>query len=308
MTRVRHATLTFLIALLAASVSAQPTGRGRITGKILDDAGKPAQDVQVRAVKVGETLTLEAKTNPKGEWALNGLAGGQWNFEFVKTGFESQRMTVQITEDRNPPIEMKLTKAGPAVDPNAEIQDELKKAMALQNEGKTADARKVYETLLAKYPDLYQLNSYIAGTYATEKNYDKAIEHLKVASEKEPANGDLKLVMADLLMEKGDKAEAEKLLQTVDMAQVKDPTLFLNMAIGAINGGKADEAIAVLDKVNKQFPTRADVFYYRARAYIVAKKMPEAKADLEKFVSMAAPDARELPDAKKLLEQLKDVK
>ncbi len=36
--------------------------------------------------------------------------------------------------------------------------------------------------------------------------------------------------------------------------------------------------------------------------------MPEAKADLEKFVSMAPPDARELPDAKKLLEQLKDVK
>ena len=35
---------------------------------------------------------------------------------------------------------------------------------------------------------------------------------------------------------------------------------------------------------------------------------PEAKADLEKFVSIAAPDARELPDAKKLLEQLKDAK
>ena len=58
----------------------------------------------------------------------------------------------------------------------------------------------------------------------------------------------------------------------------------------------------------KQFPTHADVLYYRARAYIVAKKMAEAKADLEKFVSMAPPDARELPDAKKLLEQLKDVK
>jgi predicted Zn-dependent protease len=308
MTRARNATLTFLLALLAASVSAQPTGRGRINGKILDDQGKPAQDVQVRAVKVGETLTLEAKTNSKGEWVLNGLAGGQWNFEFVKNGYDSQRMTVAITEDRNPPIDMKLTKAAAAVDPNAELQDELKKALALQEAGKHADARKIYETLLAKYPTVYQLNSYIAGTYATEKNYDKAIEYLKVASEKEPANGDLKLVMADLLMEKGDKAEAEKLLQTVDMTQVKDPTLFINMAIGAINGGKPEEAIAVLDKVNKQFPTRADVFYYRGRANIVAKKMPEAKADLEKFVSMAAPDARELPDAKKLLEQLKDVK
>jgi hypothetical protein len=36
--------------------------------------------------------------------------------------------------------------------------------------------------------------------------------------------------------------------------------------------------------------------------------MAEAKADLEKFVSMAPPDSPQLADAKKLLEQLKDVK
>ena len=92
------------------------------------------------------------------------------------------------------------------------------------------------------------------------------------------------------------------------MSQVKDPTLFINMAIGSINAGKADDAIATLDMVAKQFPAQANILYYRARAYIVAKKMAEAKADLEKFVSIAPPDARELPDAKKLLEQLKAIK
>ena len=92
------------------------------------------------------------------------------------------------------------------------------------------------------------------------------------------------------------------------MTQVKDPTLFINMAIGSINAGKADDAIATLEMVAKQFPQQANVLYYRARAYIVAKKMAEAKADLEKFVSIAPPDARELPDAKKLLEQLKAIK
>jgi len=116
------------------------------------------------------------------------------------------------------------------------------------------------------------------------------------------------MYLAELLTVKGDKAEAQKLLDSVDMAQVKDPTIFLNMAIAGINGGKADEAIAILDKVAKAFPTRADIVYYRGRANIAAKKMPEAKADLEKFVSMAPPDSPQLADAKKLLEQLKDVK
>jgi hypothetical protein len=36
--------------------------------------------------------------------------------------------------------------------------------------------------------------------------------------------------------------------------------------------------------------------------------MPEAKADLEKFVAAAPATARELPDAKKILEQMKDIK
>jgi predicted Zn-dependent protease len=307
MTRARHLALILLLLYCAVGLAAQTRGQGRIAGKVLDDSGKPAADVQVRALKQGESQEMRTNTNEKGEWALNGIAGGQWNLEFNKAGFDSQRVTIQVSEtERNPAIELKLSK--PAPDPNVEIQAELKKAVAMQQAGQNAEARKVYEALLAKHPTLYQLNSYIAGTYAAEKNYDKALEHLKVVSEKDPANIDLKLLMADLLMEKGEKVEAQKILESIDMAQVKDPTIYINLAIGSINANKPDEAIATLEKINKQFPTRADVFYYRARAYIVAKKPAEAKADLEKFISMAAPDARELADAKKLLEQLKDVK
>jgi predicted Zn-dependent protease len=303
--------MAFILAcvFLAAGASAQPQGNGRINGKILDDQGKPAANVQVRATKAGESVALEAKTNDKGEWSLQGMAAGQWNFEFQKEGFDPQRMQVQIAENRNPPIDMKLTKAPPAaVDPNVEIQAEMKKAMALQQEGKLADARKVIEDVIVKYPTAYRLNAFIATTYDAEKNIDKAIEHVKIVLDKEPADIDLRLYLAELLTAKGDKVEAEKILSGIDMAEVKDPTMFINMAIASINAGNADEAIATLDKVGKQFPTRPDIHYYRARANIVGKKLVEAKADLEKFISMAPPDAKELPDAKKLLEQLKDAK
>jgi predicted Zn-dependent protease len=308
MTRARNGALILLCVFFAASASAQPKGNARINGKILDDQGKPAQAVLVRAVKVGESQVMEATTNEKGEWTLNGLTTGGWNVEFAKDGFDSQRMTVQIAENRNPPIEMKLTKAAPVVDPNAELQAEMQKAVELQKAGKLADARKVIEDLIAKYPTAYRLNAFVATTYEGEKNFDKAIEHMKIVIEKEPADVDMKTYLVELYTMKGDKVEAQTLLDSIDMAQVKDPTLFINSAITAINAGKADEAIATLDKLGKQFPTQANILYYRARAYIVAKKMAEAKADLEKFVSIAPPDARELPDAKKLLEQLKDIK
>ena len=308
MTRARTAGLILLCLFFAAAASAQSKGNGRINGKILDDQGKPALNVQIRATRTGDPLILEAKTNDKGEWSMQGMVAGQWNFEFMKEGFDPQRMQVQIADNRNPPIDMKLTKAAPPVDPNVELQAEMKKAAALQQEGKLAEARKIIEDLLAKYPAAYRLHAFLATSYEVEKNYDKAIEHMKIVTEKEPADIDLKMYLAELLTAKGDKVEAQKILDSVDMTQVKDATVFINMAIGSINAGKSDEAIALLDKVAKQFPTRADVHYYRARANIVGKKMVEAKADLEKFISMAAPDARELPDAKSLLEKLKDVK
>lgn len=308
MTRARNASFILLCVLLAASASAQSKGNARINGKILDDQGKPARAVLVRALKVGDAVPREATTNDKGEWNLTGLAAGQWNFEFAKDGFDSQRMTVEITANRNPPIDMKLTKAAPPVDPNVELQGAMQKAVELQKAGNAAEARQVIEAMIVKYPAAYRLNAFVASTYEGEKNYDKAIEHLKIVVEKEPADIDMKSYLAELYTLKGDKAEAQKVLESIDMTQVKDPTLFINSAITSINAGKADEAIATLDKIQKQFPAQANILYYRARAYIVAKKYPEAKADLDKFVSVAALDARELPDAKKLLEQLKDVK
>jgi Flp pilus assembly protein TadD len=302
MTRARNAALILLCLLLAGPVFAQ--GKGRINGKVVDDQGKPAQGVQVRATK-SDGATLQAVTDNKGEWKLENMAAGQWNFEFGLNGFDPQRMTVAIADNKNPPIDMKLTKA---VDPNVELQAKMKEAGDLQQAGKQVEARKVVEDLLAKYPAATRLNAFIATTYEAEKNYDKAVEHMKIVVEKEPGELDLKMYLAELLTAKGDKVEAQKILDSVDMTQVKDPTIFLNMAISSINAGKADDAIAVLSKVATAFPTRSDIIYYRARANIVAKKMPEAKADLEKFVSMAPPDSPQLADAKKLLEQLKDVK
>jgi Flp pilus assembly protein TadD len=306
MMSARNTALILFCVVFSASAFAQSKGNARVNGKIVDDQGKPAAGVLVRAMKAGDTTPVETKTNDKGEWKLENLAAGNWNFEFVKEGFDPQRMALELT-NRNPPIDMKLTKAA-AVDPNAELQAGMKQAMELQKGGKGDDARKIISDLIAKYPEAYRLNAFIAQTYAEEKNFPKAIEHLKIVVDKEPNDVDMKTFLAELYTATGNKEEAQKVLDSVDMTQVKDPTVFINMAIGAINAGRAEEAIAVLDKVNKQFPAQSNILYYRARAYIVAKKMPEAKADLEKFVSSAPPDARELPDAKKLLEQLKDVK
>jgi predicted Zn-dependent protease len=145
----------------------------------------------------------------------------------------------------------------------------------------------------------------IARTYAFENNADKAIEHLRLAIQHEPDNVEIQMLLGDLLMEKGQREEALKLLTAIDMSKVQDPASMSNASISLINAGQTDEAVALLNKVIAKFPQNPELYYYRGRAYIAAKKYPEAQAEFEKFVAMPAANERQVEDAKKLLEQLK---
>lgn len=299
--------VAFLLAGANAAL-AQVRGDARVAGKVVDENGQPLEGVEIRAVKTGEKQVLTGKTNKRGEWMLNALAAGEWNLEFVKDGFDPQRVTIDLDESGNvPSVAVTLAKpAPPPPDPNVEIQAELKRAQGMIEGSQFADARKVYEDLLAKYPSLHQLHRFIASTYAGEKNYDRAIEQMRLLQEKDPENVDVQLLTAELLIEKGDKAEGLKVLESVDITKVKDPFPFINGAITLINDGKPDDAIAWLEKVYKQFPNLIEFYYYRGRAHLAAERVAEARADLEKFVASAPPTARELPDARKVLEQIKE--
>lgn len=296
-----------LAVLLPAGALAQVRGEARMSGKVVDTSGQPLADVAVTATKAGESEPVTTTSNKKGEWSLNRLAAGDWVVEFAKDGYEPTKGNVKVGEQSNIQ-KVDVTLAPKAADPNAEIKSELKRGEAMMKASQFVEARKVYEDLLAKFPSVIQLNRFIAATYAGEKNYAKATEHLRLILEKEPENLETKILLADLLIEGGSTEEGLTLLRSVDLTQVKDPYPFINGAITLIRESKPEEAITILNSLLAQFPNQAEIYYYRGRAYIAAKKLPEAKADLEKFVAAAPPDARELGDAKKILEQLKDIK
>src|SRR5262245_53501778 len=196
MSRLRHTALIIVFTCIAEVASGQVRGEGRIQGKVVDDQKQPMQDVVVKATLAGQNQPLQAKTNKKGEWSINGLAPGEWTIEFSKDGFDSQKGTVKIDEGNSPgPINVTLAKATPKVDPNVEISEAAQKAQGLMQAGKFAEARKIFEDLLVKYPEVVQINAYIGQAYAGEKNYDKAVEHLKIASDKDPSNAEIKLLL-----------------------------------------------------------------------------------------------------------------
>lgn len=311
MQALRVVSAVMLALGIAVSATAQSRGSLRVTGKVLDEAGKPVVAAQVRAAKKGEVKPepFTATTNDKGEYSLKGMAAGEWVIEATKEGVGERQVTASLADDgeRTKTVDITIAKPAPAApagpDPSVEIGAEDKRAVELAQAGKIAEARKVYEDLLVKYPTVYGLHMRLASMYAEEGNAAKGLEHIKLALEKEPENVDFKVLQAELMMEAGDKEGGKAVLATLDIAQVKDSRPFVNAAINDINSGRADEAVTLLTKLVTQFPTDASLLYYRGRAYIVATQLPEARADLEKFLAMA-PTAPQAADAKRLLEQL----
>jgi tetratricopeptide (TPR) repeat protein len=302
--RIAITSVVFTVAaLITSSALAQSRGNATLSGKIVDEQGNPVTDAVVVALLVGQSEPVSAKTDKKGEWKLKNLAEGQWRVEISKDGLETNRQVVEIRNDKVPPLNVTLAVAAPKVDPSVEINTAVAQAAELAQGGKVAEARKIYEDLLVKYPSVYQLEGLIARTYAIENQPAKAMEHLKIALDKEPENAELKVLQADLMMEAGDKAGAKAILDAIDLTQVKDPFPFINAAIVTINEGKGEEAVAALTKLLAQFPNQNEIYYYRGRAYVVAKQYDEARADLDKFVTLA-PGAKETADARKILDQL----
>jgi tetratricopeptide (TPR) repeat protein len=290
----------FALVLCASVASAQSwRGMGRVSGKVMDEEGRPLEGATVKLNLPGVGGT-ELKTNKKGEWQIGGISRGDWQIDIEMSPYEPRRISVSVAElSRVPPVEVKLK-----LDINEAIRVEVVKAGELIAKNQYADARKVYEGVLAKYPSAYRLESYLARTYYLEKNYDEAIRHMKIAIEKDPSDLENKLRLGNILMETGRMDEGRQLLATVDDSAVKDPAIFINIGISLMNQNKADEALPYFDKATKNFPDKADGYYYRALIRLQKGDLAGTKADLSKYLELA-PNGTEAAAARKALEQIK---
>lgn len=296
-----------------AGVSAQEwRGMGRVGGFVLDgETGRPLEGVAVKATlpSSGSRGPGENKSKKNGEWAVGGLGRGEWALDFTKDGYEPKNISIGISEmGRIPPMEVRLKKivaVVQAADPNVEIKDELTKAAAMMNAKQFADARKIYEDLSAKYPQVKQFRPLIARTYYAEGNKTKAIEELRKAASDDPENLEVRLLLGNTLMETGQAEEARTILASLDDTKVTDPALFLNAGIALVNERKHAEAVVWFDKAIARFPQHPDGYYYRGITNLSLAKTAEAKADLQKYVSMAPADAPELATAKQILATIK---
>jgi tetratricopeptide (TPR) repeat protein len=308
-----------MAATLGASAQAWK-GMARIGGAIVDPAGKPVQGAKVVLKSVRDAAGPTVVTDKYGKWAALGLAGGQWNIDVIADGYLTKQVSVSLSEiNRVPPMKIALEAAPPPEPPKEEpkeviqvggveitpeVAQSIEIANAFMKEQKWAEAAAEYEKVVAVLSTNLQLKAALARAYYGAGDKKKAIDRLQEVYTADPANVTYATLLADMLLEDGKIEEGKKVLAALPPGTLTDPNTLLNLGIRMVNANKPDEAWKFFNEAVTVAPDVAAAYYYRGIAALQLKKMKEAKADLQKVISIA-PDSSEAKDAKDLIAQIK---
>ncbi len=267
-------------------------GPGRLAGRILDERGKPMAGVELRLELSprGGSLVF---TNEKGQWALDGVAAGQWTLELRVPGYVAKRLTITLPP-KAPRIPQLIVRLDKAPGPPPEVVATLERGDLAFKAGRWAEARAEYERLLALRPDAaVLLHRQIARSYGNEGDYPRELEHLQVLLDLEPGNLLLRTQMAQEALKANDLERGLRLLEGIDEAAIDDPVIFYNVAALQLNQQKTDDAIVWLTKSLTLDPSFVDGYFQRGLAYLSLQKLELSKADLHKVIELrpASPQA-----------------
>ncbi len=159
-------------------VGTDTSGEARIAGRSSTRRRSQSRTSVVRA-KLGAAAPRQAKTNNKGEWSINNLAGGMWEIEFAKDGFAHP---AHHTRAEARPAHLRASTScsrPPPADPNAEIQAEVKRAVGAVPEqaGRRRPARSTRTSSRSTRPSISCTSSSAAPTPPKETS-TRRIEHI----------------------------------------------------------------------------------------------------------------------------------
>jgi Tfp pilus assembly protein PilF len=292
-----------IVLVLVSSVPAQDTtwkGNGRIVGVVTDEKGQAIKDAVVKVVHAGAKAGPGTKkTDKNGGFVFTNIARGAWRIEVTAEGYDPGRSRMVVPDaGEGPRVTVKLFSV-------ADLHRLMAAANELFKQGKFAEARAEFEKVLAARPDELRIHQSIGFTYGREGNHAEALKHLDLAAGAPSGLDTMTLVLAaSSATATNDPARALGYLEKIDDVTLTEPDLLLNAALGLINKGHHDAGGQVLDRVIARFPESPSAYFFRGLVRLQAQQNAEAKADLEKFVSLASPELPQVKQARDLLSKI----
>ena len=268
---------------------AQSTGRGRVSGSVLDTEGKPIEGAAITATREdGESdHILETTSDSDGTWALLGFRTTRYAFNFTAEGFQSQVSIQNVKQiGKNPFMDvvlprLQIREAAASSGPSA-----LDEANEFFEQKQYAAAVAAYQELLAEEPTYYRLNYSIASAYHEMGELDNAIAAYEKVLAEEPTHTNSLLNIGDIMVQKGDLEAAVGFFEkAIDQSQ--DEVVPFNVAELYFNQGDAAKAIEYYQKAAERKPDWPDPHLKIGYAQLNTGSMDAAIAAFEKVVEVA---------------------
>lgn len=317
--------LALALTALAAPAAAQTGG---VRGKILDEAGKPVQDVEVVLDSPEGLGTAKLKTDAKGEFFRIGMRPGDYSVKATKGALSASLRRVHVGIG-DPTIVETLTirggrgggaavaaggGEGDKVDKaalakkQAELQNAFKEAHALLDAGKFDEAIAAFTKVTEQVQRCAQCYVALGDAYAKKGDQAGAEASYKKAIEADPTSPEGYAAAATFYntQRKFDEASqmSAKAMELSAARGASDPLAVYNQGIILWNQNKFAEAQAQFQKATELDPKMADAQYWLGMANVNLGKMADAKKPFEEYLKLA-PTGEHADVAKALLAQIK---
>ena len=301
----RRFLLCGILLVSALFLSAQDwKGKGRLGGRILDQAGAPIEGVRVKLFSIKAQEGLEIKTDKSGRWMAAWIRSGGWNIDFEKIGYAPKKLVVDISENKkNPDIEIVLEKVEGLIITD-EIRDLLTRGNELFEQKDYAGSLALYLDILAKFPDAYPILMNVGNCYFAQEKYDLAEENYAKLLEKDPKNANAIIAIGNCYANRGDSAKAMEWYGKLDFEKIDDPTVLYNLGTNYYNNAKFEDALKFYQKAVEKQKDSTDALYQLGLTYLNLQRNPEAIASFEDYLKIDSESER-AAQVKGFLEYLK---
>jgi len=302
----------FLLTGLGLVVPQARAQTGTARGKVMDTQGQPIADAKVLIeFQGGITRKFEVKTKKKGDFMQVGMQPGLYRFTVSKEGFQSSfadhRIALgdptQVPEFRLNTTAQAVQQAGGAE--AATLRTNFQKAVELQAAGRLDEAEAAYKAISEASPDIPEVYQNLGSLYLVKKDYAAAETAFQKGLELRPDSTDLSALLARVYQESGQPEKAMALIEKSAGDNPQDAKAQFNRGIFLLNANKSEEAIAAFEAAIKADPEMPDAHYHLATQLVGQGKIADSIAHLEKYLSLAPPDAQNVGTAQGLLKALK---
>jgi len=296
------------LSLLVPATSAFAQAQGSLRGLVLDATGKPVPEADIVFEYVGDVqITVNVKTNSRGEFTRVGMRTGQWKMTATKeklVGKQNVNVVINVLT-KIPDLMIKEPVAG-ATDTtgmsNKEIEARNKLMKEAQAEFEAADLLLATDPdgAIAKYTAVAEKIEKCAicyhkmgEAYLKKDDKSKAEEAYLKAIEFNPKMPDPYSALAVLYNSQKKFDEATKMSEKANeilgsTATGGDPATVFNQGIIYWNqGGKAKEAKAQFEKAIQLDPKMADAHYWLGMANLNLGQIPDAAKAFDEYLKVA---------------------